>query len=358
MLPVKVNLEEFVPSRVAVRLASAEKENYTGIQALRFLAAILVVMTHATLYTTERLNPTLGIWSQGAKGVDIFFVISGFVMVVSSRKLMTQPDGWLVFAKRRLIRIVPLYWLVTTLKLGAMLAVPSSVLHAKLTFYQFVTSYLFFPARNAEGNLEPLHGVGWTLNYEMFFYMVFTLALLLRRDIYWFIGVVLGLCALGSLVPNIESDALAFYFNPIIIEFFGGMLLARVAATWRFPWWACLAAFAVGLALLLAQSGGPFPRFIGAGLPALLVVSGLVFGERWLAGRIPIFLLNLGAASYALYLFHPLVAPVIPTVMKRVGLHDGWISIVGCVMISIIVSMMAFVVVERRMTRYLNRRLL
>ncbi|MGC2224776.1 MAG: acyltransferase [Methylocella sp.] len=349
-------------SSVGVVIAQAEKENYTGVQALRFLAAILVVMTHATLYTTERLDPTFGIWSPGAAGVDIFFVISGFVMVVSSRKLMTQTGGGLVFAKRRLIRIVPLYWLVTTLKLAAMLAVPAAVLHAKLSFYQVVTSYLFFPARNAEGALEPLAGVGWTLNYEMFFYMIFTLALLLRRDIYWFIGAVLGLCALGSLVPHIESDALAFYCNSIVLEFFGGMLLARVAATWRFPWWACLAAFAVGLALLLAQSGGPSqsygPRFIGSGLPALLVVSGVVFGERWLAGRIPSFLLGLGAASYALYLFHPLIAPLAPTVLMRVGLHEGWISIVACIMIAIIVSVSAFVVVERRMTRYLNRRLL
>jgi exopolysaccharide production protein ExoZ len=342
-------------SGVGVVTAQVEKESYTGIQALRFLAAILVVTTHATLYTTERLDPTFGIWSPGSAGVEIFFVISGFVMVVSSRKLMTQTGGWLVFAKRRLIRIVPLYWLVTTLKFAAMLAFASVVLHAKLSFYEIATSYLFFPARNAEGNLNPLLAVGWTLNYEMFFYLVFTLALLLRRDIYWFIGVVLGLCALGSLVPNIASDALAFYFNPIVLEFFGGMLLARVAATWRFPWWACIAAFAVGLALLLAQYGGPIPRFIGSGLPALLLVSGVVFGEKWLAGRIPIFLLDLGAASYALYLFHSLVAPLAPTVLMRMGLHEGWISIGACIMISIIVARGAFVVVERRMTRYLNR---
>jgi exopolysaccharide production protein ExoZ len=345
-------------SSVGVVIAQAEKENYTGIQALRFLAAILVVIQHATLYTHERLDPALSAWTGGGVGVDIFFVISGFVMVVSSRKLMTQPGGWLVFAKRRLIRIVPLYWLATTLKIAALLAIPAAILHAKLAFYQVATSYLFFPARNAEGALDPLVGVGWTLNYEMFFYTVFTLALLLRRNIYSFIGVVLGLCALGSLVPNIESDALAFYFNSIVIEFFGGMLLARVAATWRFPWWACLTAFAVGLALLLAQPGGSFPRFIGSGLPALMVVSGVVFGERWLAGRIPNFLLDLGAASYALYLFHPFVAPLAPSILKRLGLNEVGISIVACVMISIIVSMIAFVVVERPTTRYLNRRLL
>lgn len=345
-------------SSAGVVTAQAEKENYTGIQALRFLAAMLVVIQHATYYTHERLDPAFSDWTGGGVGVDIFFVISGFVMVVSSRKLMTQTDGGQVFAKRRLIRIVPLYWLVTTLKIAALFAVPAAVLHAKFSFYQALTSYLFFPARNAEGVLEPLVGVGWTLNYEMFFYLLFTLALLLRRDIYWFIGSVLGLCALGSLVPNIDSDALTFYFNPIVLEFFGGMLLARVAATWRFPWWACLAAFAVGLALLLAPSGGLFPRFIGSGLPALLVVSGVVFGERVLAGRIPSFLLALGAASYALYLFHSLVAPLAPLVLKRMGVHEVGISVIACVMISIIVSLITFVVVERPMTRYLNRRLL
>ncbi|MGH9865507.1 MAG: acyltransferase family protein [Candidatus Acidiferrales bacterium] len=325
---------------------------------MRFLAAILVVTTHAMQSTRERLDPAFGFWSPGAQGVDIFFVISGFVMVVSSRRLMTQTGGWLVFAKRRLIRIVPLYWFVTTLRLGAMLAVPSLLLHTKLSFYHVATSYLFFPARDAEGDLHPILIVGWTLNYEMFFYIVFTLALLLRRDIYWFVGAVLGLCALGSLVPNIESDALAFYFDPIVLEFLGGMLLARVAAAWRFPWWACLAAFAAGLALLLALFDGPSPRFIGSGLPALLVVSGVVFGERWLAGRIPIFLLGLGAASYALYLFHPFIGPLAPTVLMRMGLPEGWISIVAFDMFSIAVSMIAFAVVERRMTRYLNRRLL
>ncbi|MGH6839557.1 MAG: acyltransferase family protein [Methylocella sp.] len=345
-------------SGAEVVMPQTEKANYTGIQALRFLAAILVVTFHATLYTRDRLDPTFGSWLPGAAGVDIFFVISGFVMVVSSRKLVNQTGGWLVFAKRRLIRIVPLYWLATTLRIAAMLAVPTLLLHTNLSFYQVATSYLFFPARNAEGDLHPLLIVGWTLNYEMFFYMVFTLALLLRRDIYWFVGTALGICAFGSLVPNIESDALAFYFNPIVLEFFGGMLLARVAATWRFPWWACIAAFAAGLALLLTQFGGPVPRFIESGLPALLVVSGAVFGERWLAGRIPNFLLNLGAASYALYLFHPIFSPVVPSVMMRMGLNEGWISIVVFVMFSIIISVIAFAVVERRMTRYLNRRLL
>ncbi|MGH6850881.1 MAG: hypothetical protein ACREDD_10605 [Methylocella sp.] len=67
----------------------------------------------------------------------------------------------------------------------------------------------------------------------------------------------------------------------------------------------------------------PVPRFIGSGVPALLVVSGAVFSERWLAGRIPAFLIGLGAASYSLYLFHPLFAPLAPTILMRTGLDEG-----------------------------------
>src|ERR1700730_16626449 len=87
-----------------------------SIQALRIVAAGLVVVTHSTFYAFERLDRNFFVWQRGTRGVDIFFVISGFVMIYSSQKLLALPGGWKTFAERRIVRIVPLYWLILRLK--------------------------------------------------------------------------------------------------------------------------------------------------------------------------------------------------------------------------------------------------
>src|SRR5262249_8314784 len=112
-------------------MAMTPDKDYEGIQSLRFFAAFLVVLTHSTFYASERLTQGIGFWPDGATGVNIFFVISGFVMVVSTAKLKSVADSWKIFVKRRIIRIVPMYWLATTLKLLAMILVPSVVLHSQ-----------------------------------------------------------------------------------------------------------------------------------------------------------------------------------------------------------------------------------
>ena len=207
-----------------------------------------------------------------------------------------------------------------------MVAVPSLLLPDKLSFDLVAASYLFFLAGNAEGNLDLLLCYRCTLNYEMFFYIVVIRSLRRRQDIYWFIGVVLGLCALGSPAPNIESDALAFYFSSIGIEFIAGMLLAQLLVPGGFPAGRALRRSRRGSRCFLPCPAGRFRGFIGAGTPALLGVSGGVFGERWHAGRIPTFLLGPGAAPYSLHPFRPLVAQVASTVLIRVDVQSNCIS--------------------------------
>jgi peptidoglycan/LPS O-acetylase OafA/YrhL len=94
------------------------------IQSLRAVAALMVVLLHCTEMWALRVQTgsSDAIWQHGAAGVDIFFVISGFIMTVSSRHLVGEPLGWLQFIKNRIVRIVPLYWLLTTLKLVAVVA--------------------------------------------------------------------------------------------------------------------------------------------------------------------------------------------------------------------------------------------
>jgi len=214
------------PMNLGSETVAAARPKYSGVQGLRFVAALLVVVTHATLYTSERLNSALHVWTFGGIGVHIFFVISGFVMVISSGALTGRPNGWKYFAMRRVIRIVPIYWIATTVKLLTLIAVPSVVLHTKLDVTRTFLSYLFLPSRNIDGKVEPLLGVGWTLTFEVAFYAVFAVGLLLRINPLKFCGVVLSVAAVGNMFRGGSWPAAAVYFDPLVLYFLAGMIIA------------------------------------------------------------------------------------------------------------------------------------
>jgi exopolysaccharide production protein ExoZ len=118
--------------------------SFLTIQALRAVAALLVVLYHAFNMWGERVDAAApGVsWENGAAGVDIFFVISGFVMVVSSRRIIGQAGAWLTFLRHRIMRIVPLYWLLTSGKIAAVVLLPALVVGTKLDLAFVVRSYL------------------------------------------------------------------------------------------------------------------------------------------------------------------------------------------------------------------------
>src|SRR5665213_2734258 len=161
------------------------RTNFLTIQALRAIAALLVVLLHAFETWGERVDPAApGVnWENGAAGVDIFFIISGFVMVISSRRLMAQAGGWLIFLRHRVVRIVPLYWLLTTLKVLAVAVLGGVVLRTSLDFGFVAGSYLFLPVTDSAGHFRPVLPVGWTLTYEFLFYLLFAAALAMRVDV-------------------------------------------------------------------------------------------------------------------------------------------------------------------------------
>ena len=190
---------------------------YDGIQVLRVFAALLVVITHSTFYASERLiNHNISVWKFGTIGVDIFFIISGFIMISASGVANSKPMSWKKFIQNRAIRIVPMYWLATTVKVFALLIVPSMVLHAIFDPERIFYSYFLLPQVNPDGRFEPLLGVGWTLIYEMFFYLVFTLGLFLKFNPVKFVTIIfLLLFFLGQLFDS-NITALKVYTNPII----------------------------------------------------------------------------------------------------------------------------------------------
>ncbi|MDD1976043.1 MULTISPECIES: acyltransferase family protein [Pseudomonas] len=279
----------------------AADDKLDSVQMLRAIAALAVVFFHIPLFRN-------GDW-----GVDIFFVISGFIMA-----LVTAQSGSYFFSKR-LIRVVPLYWLGTLGVFGVALVLPSLLDNTTADVTGLVKSLLFIPYQKGE-HVQPLLYLGWTLNFEMFFYAVFALSMAISHRYRLLICslVLLTLVGLGHLV-TFEALLARFYTQQILAEFVLGMgcyaVYARTAA-WRSAGpshGARTALIVVGLvALAYMPFGGELTaslgRALGWGLPATVVFLALVHG---LAGlRLPALLVLIGDASYSLYLFHPYVLKV------------------------------------------------
>jgi peptidoglycan/LPS O-acetylase OafA/YrhL len=317
----------------AIRAAGSEPpivhgSRYVGIQSLRAIAAVIVVIMHSIFYMQERLGANKWTFPSGVSGVDIFFIISGFVMFYSSRELVYKQDGWKTFAFRRIIRIVPLYWIATTIKLTALLVAPAVVLHARLSAATVILSYLFLPSRNFDGQIEPLLGVGWTLTFEMFFYAVFALALFLRVNLLRFVGAIMLACSVASIFRRQSWPPASVYLDSMTLEFFFGMFLAKLCLMKiKLPARMALIVFPFILIALLGPWQLPGPRFIKWGLPAFMLCWCAASAEDIVYDKIPRFILFVADASYALYLFHPLTAPAGPVILKLAHFHSPYVSL-------------------------------
>jgi exopolysaccharide production protein ExoZ len=336
-------------------MRDAPTHKFLGLQALRLVAALLVVCTHATFYASERLDKQFATWERGARGVDIFFVISGFVMIYSSQKLFASPSGWKKFARHRIIRIVPLYWLITTLKVLSLLLTTGLVLHASLRPIPIICSYLFLPSRNPDGNILPLVNAGWTLNFEMLFYFFFAFALFLRTNVFKFVGVAMVLLSIGAYFRTPAWPPIGFYLNSVVLEFYLGMLIAKACLQGiYFP--KRFAYLLIGggiILLLLPPMDWGLPTFLISGAPAALIVwAAASLGE--LEGLIPRFVLYLGDASYAIYLIHPFVCPVAPTVMSHLHINYPWLCVVISGALGLGVGCVLHQFIELPMTNWLK----
>jgi peptidoglycan/LPS O-acetylase OafA/YrhL len=310
-------------------------ERLIHLQTLRAVAALMVAIHHGQAEAAA-LAARLGLSFSPSgllpwmAGVDIFFVISGFVMVHASQDLFGQPGAARLFLARRVARIVPLYWAATTLFLLAMLAVPGLVNTAGIGVVDIVSSYLFWPHARPDGAIQPVYSLGWTLNYEMFFYVLFALALALPA--YRAVGVVT--LVLGGLVVAMATPwgqeapvALRFWGSPIVLEFAFGMVLAlarqegiRFAGSFR----VLLVVAAIATLALdgLWRAQTSLDALLYHGLPAAALVAAATLGTQPPDRRVgpqEIWASRLGDASYALYLLHPFVLRAMREVVVRIG---------------------------------------
>ncbi len=294
-----------------------------GLQMWRAVAALLVALYHLATTPDRRWAQTAGHanWLAefgwiGFAGVDLFFVISGVVMTVTSWRHLGDPSEAVPFLKRRVARIYPLYWLCCIAVVALAWAEPGLAERGKLGLAAIVESVLLWPQRGF-----PIVGVGWTLTYEMFFYLVFALFFLMPRTrllgalCLWVVSVVV-LFRVFNDPSNLDIDGnlkLPLAASPLVLEFIAGcgigfllcrgeMPLARTALVAGAAWF-----FGVGSyfgATDYDDASYGMMRIWVFGVPSALLIYGTVGLEQanrlWTSRRLVFW----GDASYSLYLTH------------------------------------------------------
>jgi exopolysaccharide production protein ExoZ len=304
-MPLDIGRRQFISAPDLAALAGAS--TVVTIQYLRAIAASLVVYHHAFAPTALHSYYKTPF---GEFGVDIFFVISGYIMWTTT---VGSGRGPISFWLARIMRIVPLYWLYTTLFLTAATFLGPQVLFtpAGLDPLFVLKSYLFIPAAHPyNGDIVPVYSLGWTLNYEMFFYFCFGLSLLLARPTlrFYVFSAAFFLLALTGYVAAPQETILSTYTNSLLLEFLAGVALAVLGPSlMRLPTSLGILAVLLGVAwLIFALRSDPSQiRILTYGVPAALVVGGILVLEPVARLRPSRIALLLGAASYSIYLAHP-----------------------------------------------------
>lgn len=320
-------------------------EDYQSIQALRALAALMVLVYHVgTTLSMLHDGPVRPHWLTA--GVDIFFVISGFVMVVATRR---RPVGPGRFLRARVARIVPLYWAATLLYAGLLILQrqggPSLEELLKSLFFIFYTN-------PRTGEPTPLLVPGWSLNYEIYFYAMFAafLWLSIGRRILVLGAIFAFICLFRPLVP--PDDALLFRLtSPHPLEFVAGMVLAYVApAAPRLPAWSGLVLIAAALVGLSTIETG-LSRVVFFAPFSIAIVAGAVVAEPVFRAAALAPVRRLGDASYSLYLTHPLVVTLLLPLVPALGVAASALLLFAASIAAAFLSYHAFEVPVARLAR-------
>jgi peptidoglycan/LPS O-acetylase OafA/YrhL len=297
-------------------------------------------------------------------GVDIFFVISGFIMYYLHSKDFGTPHASSKFLVKRLVRIIPLYWLFTLLMIVASVVFREEVTHSEQSISHIVASLLFIPAQNSYGWYYPVLILGWTLNFEMLFYAIFSAALIFDRStgVTMIIVVLLVLGALRFFV-TISSTPFAFWCDGIVIEFAFGLWLAHLKLSgvhcgrWTGALLVFLGLFAMIVLKWLGIAGHYWNwRALWMGVPALLICAGpILAGDSGSKGLLKRAATVGGDASYALYLSHPFAIGLMALLLRNGGISGPWSYAVCASIVAIAIAVATHLVLERPVLECLRK---
>jgi len=359
---------DFLPT---AEMMNSKSNKIDWIQGLRGVAALLVVLCHAREYLLQ--NPSFkeisSVLIPGAMGVDLFFVISGFIMVYS-----TQGGSGVDYAKdfaiKRFSRIFPLYFIVSVLWILVVKRNPEFFFGID-NLIVFAKSIFFIPVSNAHPLFHaPVVSLGWTLNFEIYFYVVFGLSLLFGK---FKTHVLMGWMALTLiLVPATFSEFsfaanknhgytltyLNLATNPIIFEFLAGFLIAKLYLkdSIVFPnITLAKSSVAISLALVIWLNYSGYSSYgpMSWGAPIMLFVACLAIASKTVEFKVPSSLVWLGKISFSLYLTHYLTRAALDYMVLRTSyraIMHGWGYVIFTSVVAVYVAALFHLLIEIKLS--------
>jgi hypothetical protein len=346
-----------------------------SIQFLRGFAALLVCCFHMKgLLPEQHIGKTL--FGNGSLGVPLFFVISGFIMVHTAKPVQSPMRDAGQFLLRRIVRIVPLYVLVTLVYVAVLhqwAYYAKHPLHALSTLF-FVPT--FASALGPSYGMPPLE-VGWSLNYEMYFYLLLALSMGFKALRWWAMAlfILVPVLVFPLLFPGYYIQQLSQGYpwpaylkvmgQPILLFFLSGMLLGRLHG--MLPpslkpskaWWLLPLA---GLALFFVHYTGhlsPSNHYLVPLLVSVVLVGSFLLAEALCPIQWPAWLIFPGTVSYSLYLVHPLVLHALPKIIRAVGYTgalQGWPYFAVALCVMLVLAWITYRVFEQALSRMLLQR--
>ncbi len=327
-----------------------------SIQLLRGLAALLVVLHHIAF--KEKVYNTYGLdWLHiGASGVDLFFIISGFIMCHATHN---KEISFGKFIYLRFERILPLYWLFTTLALIVFIFYPK-VVNSSGGHTSIISSYFLIPT-----NDKYLVQNGWTLSYEFYYYMIFSAFIWLSKNrVVRYSGVVLTLCGLSTigLFYISHNILIKFVFSSWLYEFAMGVFSFYIFMKYKTSKKIGLILICIGVSLLGYKNYhmdllSSMPGAVSVGLPMWLIFHGFLSQEEWLKKRTSILLkagILLGYSSYSLYLVHPFILSPAAMVLTKMHLNTPYVFTLGLLIPAVISGVVVYMYIEKPMVNYLK----
>ncbi|MGI8279811.1 acyltransferase family protein [Bacillus mycoides] len=336
---------------------SNSKKNFVILQYFRGIAALLVLLHHITGLMYEeygfQYNYLNGYFSPGWAGVDFFFVLSGFIIFYIHEKDLGDKTKFKPFLLKRVVRIYPIYWIATLLWLPIFLTFNDHRV-------SIMKSFLLFPQETT-----PVLQVGWSLSYEMLFYLILSLLIFLRPKYslpilsIWIVGILINL-------PNIDQNLYQhIIFSPYNIEFLLGVVAAYLVKRFnnRLGWLVLIVGITGFLLSWLSIQYGVFGKFtiariLGFGLSSALIIGGsAAIDLRWSNLPRSNVLFYLGDASYSIYLIHFPVFRVLGKIFSVANIYNTlglWLSTTVILIITIIIGCLFHTFVENPMLKMLN----